>query len=303
MSHLQRLEAWQRAGRQVDHRGHTVFLAEAGRPAAAGGETLICIHGFPTSSFDWQPLWSALQRRFARVLSPDMIGFGFSAKPRGYHYSIFDQADLFESLLRARGITRFHIFAHDYGDTVAQELIARHEDRRARGDDSLILQSVVLLNGGLFPETHRAARVQKLLLSPIGPLIAWLTTEQNFMPKFSAVFGPDTKPSTEELQAFWRTIDFNRGQRNMHRLIRYIPERRANRERWVGALQHTGVPRRFIDGALDPISGAHMAERYRELIPNPDIVLLPTIGHYPQTEAPEAVLDAFLAFHERLGTP
>ena len=39
-----------------------------------------------------------------------------------------------------------------------------------------------------------------------------------------------------------------------------------------------------------------MVARYRELVPDPDVVLLPDVGHYPQVEAPEAVLAAFLAF-------
>jgi pimeloyl-ACP methyl ester carboxylesterase len=51
---------------------------------------------------------------------------------------------------------------------------------------------------------------------------------------------------------------------------------------------------RFINGLLDPISGAHMVVRYRELVPNPDVVELPDIGHYPQLEAPDAVLAAIL---------
>jgi pimeloyl-ACP methyl ester carboxylesterase len=57
---------------------------------------------------------------------------------------------------------------------------------------------------------------------------------------------------------------------------------------------------RVIDGEVDPISGGHMVERYRELIPNPDTVLLPGIGHYPQTEAPAQVLKHYLAFRDRL---
>jgi pimeloyl-ACP methyl ester carboxylesterase len=42
---------------------------------------------------------------------------------------------------------------------------------------------------------------------------------------------------------------------------------------------------RVIDGEVDPISGAHMVERYRA-DPQPDTVLLSGIGHYPQIEAP-----------------
>jgi pimeloyl-ACP methyl ester carboxylesterase len=62
-------------------------------------------------------------------------------------------------------------------------------------------------------------------------------------------------------------------------------------------MQTTRVPLRLVNGPDDPVSGAHMVARYRELIPAPDTVSLPGIGHYPQVEAPSAVLDAFLQFH------
>jgi pimeloyl-ACP methyl ester carboxylesterase len=41
-------------------------------------------------------------------------------------------------------------------------------------------------------------------------------------------------------------------------------------------------------------------ERYRELVPDPDTVLLPGIGHYPQLEDAEGTWQAFLAFHRRV---
>jgi pimeloyl-ACP methyl ester carboxylesterase len=43
-----------------------------------------------------------------------------------------------------------------------------------------------------------------------------------------------------------------------------------------------------------------MVQRYRELIRNPDVISLPGIGHYPQTEAPEQVLKAFFEFQDEL---
>jgi pimeloyl-ACP methyl ester carboxylesterase len=46
---------------------------------------------------------------------------------------------------------------------------------------------------------------------------------------------------------------------------------------------------RLINGALDPVSGRHMAERFAELVPNADIVLLEEAGHYPHVEVPERV--------------
>ena len=64
-------------------------------------------------------------------------------------------------------------------------------------------------------------------------------------------------------------------------------------------MRGTSVPMRLIDGPIDPNSGRHMAERYAEVIPNADVVLLgDNIGHWPQIEAPDAVLEHFLAHVE-----
>ena len=79
-------------------------------------------------------------------------------------------------------------------------------------------------------------------------------------------------------------------------LMTYMAERRAHRTRWVGALQGSAIPIRLINGLDDPISGAHMVARYRELIRDPDVVGLPGVGHYPQLEAPADVVSAALSF-------
>lgn len=56
-----------------------------------------------------------------------------------------------------------------------------------------------------------------------------------------------------------------------------------------------GKPLRFINGPADPISGAHMAARWGDLVGHDSVVLLePLIGHWPQLEAPAAVVAAFL---------
>ncbi|MFI9503905.1 alpha/beta fold hydrolase [Nocardia sp. NPDC052566] len=296
---MEEFAEWRALGRRHTHRGHQIFWRDGGGGPA---DTLLCVHGFPTASWDWHLLWPGLCARFARVIAPDMIGFGFSAKPRDYDYSIADQADIHENLLRAQGIGRVHLLAHDYGDTVAQELLARDADRRAAGDSSLVIESVCLLNGGLFPETHRARLVQRLLASPVGPLLSTLTTEGSFGRSLAAVFGPDTRPDADAQRQFWLLWCTRHGHRNAHKLLGYMAERRRHRERWVGALREAVVPLRLIDGVLDPVSGGHMAQRYRELIPNPDVVELP-VGHYPQLEAPKETLAAFLEFHSARVAP
>lgn len=281
------LADWQAQGHDFLWHGQRIRYWTAGE-----GEPLLLIHGFPTASWDWHLLWQPLAQRY-RVIACDMLGFGYSAKPRGHAYSLLEQADLQQALLSHLGIDEpVHVLAHDYGDSVAQELIARHQEGR------LQLASCVFLNGGLFPETHYPVLTQKLLLGPLGPLLGRLFSRATLAKNFAKVFGPRTQPSESELDGFWELIAHNDGPAVMHRLIRYILDRRVNRERWVAAMQETAVPLRVIDGAVDPISGAHMVERYRELIPNADCVLLETIGHYPQVEAPEAVLAHYLAFRQ-----
>jgi pimeloyl-ACP methyl ester carboxylesterase len=286
------LTDWCAAGAHFDYHGHRVFFREDG---AADAPALLLIHGFPTASWDWEALWPELVSRY-HVIAPDMIGFGFSDKPLAYDYSILDQADLCEALLRHCDIDHYHVLAHDYGDSVAQELIARAGEPGERPE----LRSVCFLNGGLFPETHRPVLIQKLLLSPLGPLVAKLTSKRAFARNMGRIFGPNTPPDAALIDAFWGQMNTNRGLRVFPRLIRYMLERKLLRERWVGAMRSTRLPLKLIDGAADPISGAHMARRYRELIPHADIAELADIGHYPQIEAPRAVLAAYLEFRARL---
>lgn len=281
------LDDWRAQAQNFEFRGHSLRYWEAGQ-----GEPLLLIHGFPSGSWDWHYLWQPLAERY-RMIACDMLGFGFSAKPRGHAYSLLEQADIQQALLAQLGVSRYHILAHDYGDSVAQELLARDLEGEPR------IGSLCLLNGGLFPETHRPVLLQKLLMSPIGYLIGRRFSRERLAASFGKVFGAHTQPSEAELDAFWSMIETNDGPGVMHRLIRYMAERRVHRERWVGAMQRTAVPMRVIDGAADPISGAHMVARYRELVAEPDTVLLEGIGHYPQVEAPEQVLRGYLAFRDR----
>ncbi|MEQ8404635.1 MAG: alpha/beta hydrolase [Oceanicaulis sp.] len=294
------LEDWRAGGETFGYRGCEIFHRTGGDWSDEGKPVLILIHGFPTASWDWAHQWEALCARF-RVATLDMIGFGFSEKPVKYDYSILDQADLHETYLDRLGVDAYHILAHDYGDTVAQELLARHIERGASIGRGVL--SVCFLNGGLFPEQHRATFTQRLLHSPVGPLLSQAMTRKRFENGFCEVFGPDTRPSEDELDAFWAMMNTNGSIKRIgHKLIGYIEERRRRRERWVGALEKSPIPMRVIDGALDPVSGRHMVEHYQKLVPNADTVLLETVGHYPQLEAPGEVLDAFLDFQNRIVT-
>ncbi|MBT8149292.1 MAG: alpha/beta hydrolase, partial [Gammaproteobacteria bacterium] len=208
---------------------------------------------------------------------------------------IHRQADIVEALIGRLELDRFHVLAHDYGDTVAQELLARQNDGSGKGR----WLSACFLNGGLFPETHRALLTQKLLLSPLGPLLNRLSGQASFNRAFSKVFGAQTRPNALQLQEYWFLVNYKQGKHIFHNLITYIDDRRTHRQRWLRALIDAQIPLALINGSDDPVSGAHMVARYKELGCRLDYLAeLAGIGHYPQLEAASLVSEHYLAFLE-----
>ena len=205
-----------------------------------------------------------------------------------------------EALLADLGLGSAHILAHDLGDSVGQEMLARHEfGQQAYG--ALRIESITWLNGGLFNEAYTPRLLQKALSrTPLGDMLSPLqstpVSRRLIEPTLNELFGPDTKPTRRMLDLFHQILEYNDGKRVTHKVGRFVSDRYAHRNRWVRAMRQTDIPMRLIDGPADPNSGRHMAQRYLEVIPNPDVVMLDDkIGHWPQIEAPDAVLENFLA--------
>lgn len=257
-------------------------------------EVLVLIHGYPTSSFDWQLIWGSLSQRY-RVIAIDMLGFGFSDKPSEIEYSISLQADIHERLLKYLGVNKFHIIAHDYGDNVAQELLARLAEQ---SEYPLDVVSTTLLNGGLFPSTHKPTLVQSLLMSPLGPTVSKFVNQSLFSNSFSDVFGEFTKPSRQELLDQWFLICQNGGNKINYKLVHATRDREQNKERWKKSLTSNLVPIMLIAGLQDPVAGIETIEKYLEIVPDPKVIKLNTIGHFPQIEAPQRVIAHFEYFIE-----
>lgn len=282
------IDAWWESGERVALRfgggEHGVFVQRLG-----AGEPMTLLHGFPSSSHDWSHVAPALADRYALLL-PDLLGFGASDKPAEHTYSIHEQADLVEALWAAEGTTRTRLVAHDYGVSVAQELLARREE----GALGVELVAVDFLNGGLYPDIHRPEPVQTALLDPVqGPQISAILDEALITGALGPTFASEAGPA-DHAPAIWRSLERYDGQRNAHLLIRYIVDRQEHAERWTSVLERTDVPLRFVWGMLDPISGAHMAERIRERLPSAPLVALEDVAHWPPLEAPDRVAAALL---------
>ncbi len=283
---------WLSQGKLMRYQEQDVFVRVQG-----SGPALLLIHGYPTASYDWHRIWPSLSQHYT-VIAADMLGMGLSSKPADLTYSIHEHADLHEWLISAMGLERLCLMAHDLGVSVAQEMLAR----RMEGAPLAKIDAVVMLNGGLFPETYRPRFVLRLLSSPLGHVIASRMSRSALERSLAPLFGAAAPPHKTLLDDFWALVTYNDGLRVTHRVGRFWQERLALRDRLVAPLLHGTIPVRFINGLSDPNSGRHMADRYSELVPNPDLVRLDGVGHWPQLEQPDQVVlsaSEFLAGHAR----
>jgi pimeloyl-ACP methyl ester carboxylesterase len=288
MAAMEDLRSWWSEGERVSlplaEGTFAVFVARAGR-----GPSMTLLHGFPSSSHDWAKVLPRLAARRS-LLMPDLLGFGASEKPADHRYSLHEQADLVQALWERETVGETELVAHDYGVSVAQELLAR----RAEGSLPTALTGVHLLNGGLYPHVHRPQPVQLALLDPEqGPRLSALVTEELFTDGLAPTFAPsyDARADSREI---WEATSRDGGHRIAHLLIRYISDREEHAERWARALEQTDVPLAFTWGMLDPVSGAHMAQEIRRRLPGARFLALQDVAHWPQLEAPEPVARSLL---------
>ncbi|MCG3882807.1 alpha/beta fold hydrolase [Psychrobacter sp. Ps3] len=89
------LAQWRKQGELESINGQQIFTRTGGNKSAPA---LVLIHGYPSASWDWEGMWQALTQRYY-VITLDMLGFGFSAKPKDARYLITEQADIFEYYL------------------------------------------------------------------------------------------------------------------------------------------------------------------------------------------------------------
>jgi pimeloyl-ACP methyl ester carboxylesterase len=288
------LAQWKSKGQYFKYKGRSVFYVREGE-----GSCLLVFHGYPYNSFDFKDVWTGLISKY-HVILPDMLGMGFSDKPPDYDYSFEDHAEMYTALLLYFNISEVHILAHDLGDSVVQELIARDRD----GKNSFVIKSIAFLNGGLFMDVYKPRLIQRLLSQspkPIGKLLSKLMSKKSVDKATSEVFGANTKPSKELLQDFWDILNYNNGKSIAYLIGRLIFNKINYQDRWIAAMQQTKIPMCFINGPADPNSGIHMAKRYKELIPTPNVMLLAEqIGHWPQLEAPQQVLEAYEKFTDQV---
>ncbi|MCP3428042.1 alpha/beta fold hydrolase [Opacimonas viscosa] len=302
------LLGYQQTAQYFSYSGYNIAYWQVSTPSPTGvrvephllspsAEPIVFLHGFPSASLDWSKVWNLLSNSqnndgYGDFHAIDFLGFGLSDKPHPHRYTLQEQADIIVTYLHRQGIRQCHIVAHDYGVSVAQELLAR---QTLEHNDNFSITSMMFLNGGLFAELHRPILTQKLLHSSLGPWLAKCMSKRSLTKGFNKIFGQSTPPETLVLDELWALLKHAEGTRVIPSLLGYLDERKQYRNRWVRAMQSTPVPLGFINGVQDPISGQHMLDAFTKLLPSAYTKAL-DVGHYPQLEDPNSVYLALKEF-------
>jgi pimeloyl-ACP methyl ester carboxylesterase len=286
----ERVRRWRNEGAIEEVVGRKLFVRRRG---GGDGVLLLFLHGFPSSSYDWRPLFE-LRPAGEATLTFDFLGFGLSEKPRDHTYTLAWQADAAEELVRRAGSPPVFVVGHDMGTSVATELMARD----LRGELGMNMAGALLFNGSMLLHLAKPTLGQNLLRSRLGPVFARLTTERGFRAQFSRIFSPQHPLGAEEAADQWSLIAHDDGQRIAHRTINYMAERERFTDRWHGAIRDWPGPLALAWGMKDPVARTEVLDGLRALRPEVETIELPDAAHYPQIEQPElisAALDTALA--------
>jgi pimeloyl-ACP methyl ester carboxylesterase len=253
-------------------------------------ETMVVLHGYPTSSYDYYKVLPELSKHY-RVIIHDHLGFGFSDKPLDYSYSLLDQADLALQLWQLLGVKKVHLLAHDYGTSVATEIIARNNNHEL----TIEIEKLTLCNGSMHIELSKLRTIQKLLKNKwLGKYVAKLTTYAIFSKNLRNVYFDKTKVSNNELKDMWMQLQYNEGRKVIHKLSQYINERYTYWNRWIGALKETNLQTNIVWAKNDPVAVPAIARLIATEISNNKLFWIENTGHFPMLENPDEWLNCIL---------
>jgi pimeloyl-ACP methyl ester carboxylesterase len=130
--------------RTVEVDGLDIFYREAGPKDA---NTILLLHGFPTSSHMFRNLMQVLSDRF-HLVAPDYPGFGNSSMPsiEEYDYTFDSIADVTDSFTEKLGLNKYSLYMMDYGAPVGYRIAVKHPER---------VESLIVQNGNAYEEGLR----------------------------------------------------------------------------------------------------------------------------------------------------
>jgi pimeloyl-ACP methyl ester carboxylesterase len=268
----------------LDLHGDRVAYQDAGE-----GRALLLIHGMASSSRSWRAVLPELSKRY-RVVVPDLLGHGQSAKPRG-DYSLGAFAVWLRDLLDELGIQKVTLVGHSLGGGVAMQFVHQHPDYCER--------LVLIGSGGLGPELGWTLR---LMAAPgaevVLPLIAPPTaiTMGKKVQSYLASLGVRNVRAGETWSAYSSLADQDTRAAFL-RTLRAVVDYRGQAVSAFNRLHFaSGLPVLLIWGDQDRIIPASHGQAANHALPGSRLVVVPGAGHYPHIESPSDVNDAINDF-------
>lgn len=136
--------------------GHTLSYLDEG-----SGPAIVMLHGNPTWSFYYRKLVRSLRSEF-RVIVPDHMGCGLSAKPQDYPYTLATHIDNLTALIDHLGLTELSLMVHDWGGAIGMGFAGRHPE---------MIRSLVITNTAAFTSDRIPWRIWLCRLPVLGALL------------------------------------------------------------------------------------------------------------------------------------
>ena len=251
---------------------------------AGEGEVLLLIHGMAGSSATWRAVLPQLAKKF-RVVAPDLLGHGESAKPRG-DYSLGAFAVWLRDFLDELGISQVTVVGQSLGGGVAMQFVYQHPDYCKR--------LVLISSGGLGPDVGAILRMlsapgAELVLPVIAPQP--VVTVGNKVASWLRSAGIQS-PRGAELWSAYSSLSDPQTRQSFLRTLRSVVDYRGQAVSALNRLQlRADLPVMAIWGEKDNIIPVEHAYTAHEARADSRLEVLPEIGHFPQVEAPMKVVE------------
>jgi pimeloyl-ACP methyl ester carboxylesterase len=275
--------------RFVEIEGVRVHYQEAGTPDAP---PVLLIHGFCASNFVWSETLVPLAEAGFRVIAPDLIGFGFSGKPKGGEYTIEMQARMICGLMDALGVERATLVGSSYGGAVAAVCALDHGER---------VERLVLVGAVSNDEVPRRVWLRLAASPVVGEVISPVLLDARRLVKrhlrrtYAAQNG--FLLDEERITAHQRPLLAADTHRAILRTLR-----RWSAERIELEAERITQPTLLVWGAHDREVPLKSGERLHELIKGSRLFVFPNCGHLPQEERPQELVALVAEFCRDEGT-
>ena len=255
------------------------------------GHALLLIHGMAGSSATWGAIIPQLSQKF-RVIAPDLLGHGMSAKPRG-DYSLGAFAVFLRDLLDELGVQRATVIGQSLGGGIAMQFAHQHRDYCER--------LALIGSGGLGPDLSPLLRV---LSAPGAELVLPVVAPQPVLNLGNKLGGWLTSAGVQSPRAgqMWHAYSSLSDAQTRRAFLRTLRSVVDYRGQAVSALNKlhvaAGLPTVLIWGDHDRIIPVAHAYAAHDALEGSRLEVLEGIGHFPHVEAPSAVaeiLEDFIA--------